>query len=141
LTAEPVAAATARPRDLVRIATAGSVDDGKSTLIGRLLHDSRAIADDQLAALERATRRRGADGLDLAPGAIRSPCGECTRRRGLVVLRVVTRRTERRRALSGWWLDATTALRQRDEPARPVPTPETAARRQAIRSGRGRERR
>jgi sulfate adenylyltransferase large subunit len=66
LTADALAAATARPRDLVRIATAGSVDDGKSTLIGRLLHDSRAIADDQLAALERATRRRGADGLDLA---------------------------------------------------------------------------
>jgi sulfate adenylyltransferase large subunit len=53
-------------RDLLRLATAGSVDDGKSTLIGRLLHDSRAIADDQLAAIEQASRRRGGDGLDLA---------------------------------------------------------------------------
>jgi sulfate adenylyltransferase subunit 1 len=53
-------------RDLLRLATAGSVDDGKSTLIGRLLHDARAIADDQLAAIEQASRRRGGDALDLA---------------------------------------------------------------------------
>jgi bifunctional enzyme CysN/CysC len=52
--------------DLLRFSTAGSVDDGKSTLIGRLLHDSKGIFDDQLVALERATRRRGGDGLDLA---------------------------------------------------------------------------
>jgi bifunctional enzyme CysN/CysC len=52
--------------DLLRFSTAGSVDDGKSTLIGRLLHDSRGIFEDQLAALEQATRRRGGDGLDLA---------------------------------------------------------------------------
>jgi sulfate adenylyltransferase large subunit len=52
--------------DLLRFATAGSVDDGKSTLIGRLLHDSKGIFEDQLAALERATRRRGGSGLDLA---------------------------------------------------------------------------
>jgi bifunctional enzyme CysN/CysC len=52
--------------DLLRFSTAGSVDDGKSTLIGRLLHDSKGIFDDQLAALEQATRRRGGDGLDLA---------------------------------------------------------------------------
>ena len=56
----------APPRDLLRLATAGSVDDGKSTLIGRLLHDSRAIADDQLAAIEQASRRRGGDSIDLA---------------------------------------------------------------------------
>jgi sulfate adenylyltransferase large subunit len=56
----------APPRDLLRLATAGSVDDGKSTLIGRLLHDSRAIADDQLAAIERASRRRGSESIDLA---------------------------------------------------------------------------
>jgi len=47
-------------------ATAGSVDDGKSTLIGRLLHDAHALQDDQLAALERASARRGASGLDLS---------------------------------------------------------------------------
>jgi bifunctional enzyme CysN/CysC len=52
--------------DLLRFSTAGSVDDGKSTLIGRLLHDSKSIFEDQLVALERATRRRGGDGLDLA---------------------------------------------------------------------------
>jgi bifunctional enzyme CysN/CysC len=52
--------------DLLRFSTAGSVDDGKSTLIGRLLHDSKSIFEDQLVALEHATRRRGGDGLDLA---------------------------------------------------------------------------
>jgi sulfate adenylyltransferase subunit 1 len=52
--------------DLLRLSTAGSVDDGKSTLIGRLLHDSKGIFEDQLVALEHATRRRGGDGLDLA---------------------------------------------------------------------------
>ena len=52
--------------DLLRFSTAGSVDDGKSTLIGRLLHDSKGIFEDQLAALEVATRRRGGSGVDLA---------------------------------------------------------------------------
>ncbi|MGH8726090.1 MAG: sulfate adenylyltransferase subunit 1, partial [Burkholderiales bacterium] len=46
--------------------TAGSVDDGKSTLIGRLLYDSRAIQEDQLAAVERASARRGAPAIDLS---------------------------------------------------------------------------
>ena len=50
----------------LRFATAGSVDDGKSTLIGRLLYDSRAIQEDQLAAVERASQRRGAGDLDLS---------------------------------------------------------------------------
>jgi sulfate adenylyltransferase subunit 1 len=50
----------------LRFATAGSVDDGKSTLIGRLLYDARAIQEDQLAAVERASLRRGAAGLDLS---------------------------------------------------------------------------
>jgi sulfate adenylyltransferase subunit 1 len=52
--------------ELVRFITAGSVDDGKSTLIGRLLHDSKSIFEDQLAAVERMTRRRGVDGMDLS---------------------------------------------------------------------------
>ena len=43
----------------LRFATAGSVDDGKSTLIGRLLYDARAVQEDQLAAVERASLRRG----------------------------------------------------------------------------------
>ena len=52
--------------DLVRFATAGSVDDGKSTLIGRLLHDSQSLFIDQLAAVERVSRDRGDDYTDLA---------------------------------------------------------------------------
>ncbi len=51
---------------VLRLVTAGSVDDGKSTLIGRLLHDCRAILEDQLAAVARASRRRGDDALDLS---------------------------------------------------------------------------
>jgi sulfate adenylyltransferase subunit 1 len=50
----------------LRFATAGSVDDGKSTLIGRLLYDSRAVQEDQLAAVERASQRRGAAQIDLS---------------------------------------------------------------------------
>ena len=52
--------------DLLRFSTAGSVDDGKSTLIGRLLYDSKGIFEDQLAAIERTSRRRGAAAVDLA---------------------------------------------------------------------------
>ncbi len=52
--------------ELLRFITCGSVDDGKSTLIGRLLHDSKSIFEDQLAAVERSTRRRGIDGVDLS---------------------------------------------------------------------------
>ena len=50
----------------LRFATAGSVDDGKSTLIGRLLYDARAVQEDQLAAVERASVRRGGPQLDLS---------------------------------------------------------------------------
>ncbi len=52
--------------DMLRFATAGSVDDGKSTLIGRLLYDSKTIFEDQLEAVERTSRDRGADYTDLA---------------------------------------------------------------------------
>ncbi|MBI2709003.1 MAG: 50S ribosome-binding GTPase [Actinobacteria bacterium] len=52
--------------ELLRLATAGSVDDGKSTLIGRLLYDSKAIFEDQLDAVERASERMGADYTNLA---------------------------------------------------------------------------
>ncbi len=52
--------------ELVRLATAGSVDDGKSTLIGRLLFDTKQIFQDQLEAIEEASRRRGSDYVDLA---------------------------------------------------------------------------
>ena len=52
--------------DLLRFTTAGSVDDGKSTLIGRLLYDSKAIFQDQLEAVQRASQRRGEDNINLA---------------------------------------------------------------------------
>jgi sulfate adenylyltransferase subunit 1 len=52
--------------DLLRITTAGSVDDGKSTLIGRLLYDSKSIFEDQLDALEASSRNRGEAALNLA---------------------------------------------------------------------------
>ena len=55
-----------RHMDILRLATAGSVDDGKSTLIGRLLYDSKAIFEDQLAAVERTSRERGEDFTNLA---------------------------------------------------------------------------
>src|SRR5579884_3715058 len=55
-----------RPTELLRIATAGSVDDGKSTLIGRLLHDSKAIFDDQLEHVVQTSARRGDGFLNLA---------------------------------------------------------------------------
>jgi sulfate adenylyltransferase subunit 1 len=52
--------------DWMRFATAGSVDDGKSTLIGRLLLETRQILDDQMAAIRESSRRRGIDYDDLA---------------------------------------------------------------------------
>ena len=55
-----------RPADLLRFATAGSVDDGKSTLIGRLLYDSKQVLADQLAHVEEVSERRGDGVLDLS---------------------------------------------------------------------------
>ena len=52
--------------ELVRLATTGSVDDGKSTLVGRLLYDSKQIFQDQLEAIEAASKKRGTDYVDLA---------------------------------------------------------------------------
>jgi bifunctional enzyme CysN/CysC len=57
---------TERPADLLRFATAGSVDDGKSTLIGRLLYDSKQVLADQLEHVEQTSRRMGHDFLDLS---------------------------------------------------------------------------
>jgi sulfate adenylyltransferase subunit 1 len=54
------------PGELLRVVTAGSVDDGKSTLVGRLLHDAKAVLADQLTAIEAASERRGYVGTDLA---------------------------------------------------------------------------
>ncbi len=52
--------------DLLRFTTAGSVDDGKSTLIGRLLYDSKSIFEDQLEAIEQSSRQRGDENVNLA---------------------------------------------------------------------------
>ncbi|KUJ48230.1 MULTISPECIES: sulfate adenylyltransferase subunit CysN [Micromonospora] len=60
------AAAEARPMDLLRFATAGSVDDGKSTLIGRLLYDTKSLFTDQLAAVEAVSAARGDEYTNLA---------------------------------------------------------------------------
>ena len=51
---------------LLRFTTAGSVDDGKSTLIGRLLYDSKSIFEDQLEAIQNTSKKKGHNGLDLA---------------------------------------------------------------------------
>ncbi len=55
-----------RQTSLLRFATAGSVDDGKSTLVGRLLYDTKSILADAYEAVERVTRERGGAGVDLA---------------------------------------------------------------------------
>ncbi len=52
--------------DLLRLAAVGSVDDGKSTLIGRLLHDTKQLFDDQLAAVAQASARQGTHAVDLS---------------------------------------------------------------------------
>jgi sulfate adenylyltransferase subunit 1 len=52
--------------ELLRFTTAGSVDDGKSTLIGRLLYDSKSIFEDQMEAIEESSKRRGEEGVNLA---------------------------------------------------------------------------
>ncbi len=57
---------TERPAELLRFATAGSVDDGKSTLIGRLLYDSKQVLADQLEHVEQTSRRMGHDFVDLS---------------------------------------------------------------------------
>jgi sulfate adenylyltransferase large subunit len=61
-----MARTSTRTSELLRIATAGSVDDGKSTLIGRLLHDSKSLMEDQLAHVAETSERRGDGYLNLA---------------------------------------------------------------------------
>jgi sulfate adenylyltransferase subunit 1 len=53
-------------RKLIKIATAGSVDDGKSTLIGRLLYDTKSLTTDKIEAIERSSKQRGYDYLDFS---------------------------------------------------------------------------
>ena len=61
-----MATTTTDHNGLLRFTTAGSVDDGKSTLIGRLLYDSKSIFEDQLEAVESASSQKGIDGTDLS---------------------------------------------------------------------------
>lgn len=55
-----------KEKNLLKFVTTGSVDDGKSTLIGRLLYETKSIFEDQYAAVERTSKKRGTDGVDLA---------------------------------------------------------------------------
>jgi len=64
--ADVFARLTERPTDLLRFATAGSVDDGKSTLIGRLLYDSKQVLADQLAHVEQTSKQMGHEFVDLS---------------------------------------------------------------------------
>jgi sulfate adenylyltransferase subunit 1 len=64
--ADPVAAEPRHPRDLLRFATAGSVDDGKSTLVGRLLYDTKSVLADQIEAVQRASVDKGLATPDLS---------------------------------------------------------------------------
>ncbi len=57
---------TKKTRQLLRFTTAGSVDDGKSTLIGRLLYDSKSIFQDQLNAIEKTSKNKGLEHIDLS---------------------------------------------------------------------------
>jgi sulfate adenylyltransferase subunit 1 len=57
---------TSNQNSLLRFTTAGSVDDGKSTLIGRLLYDSKSIFEDQLEAVENSSRKKGLENADLS---------------------------------------------------------------------------
>ncbi|MEJ4098805.1 GTP-binding protein [Corynebacterium mastitidis] len=62
----PDVVGTLARRQTLRLCTAGSVDDGKSTFVGRLLHDTKSVLADQLAAVERTSADRGFEGLDLS---------------------------------------------------------------------------
>ncbi len=59
---KPIKSLQLSQRPALRVLTCGSVDDGKSTLIGRLLYENNLIFDDQLAALERDSKKHGTDG-------------------------------------------------------------------------------
>ncbi len=63
---EAIAADPHHPRDLLRFATAGSVDDGKSTLVGRLLYDTKSVLADQIEAVQRASVDKGLATPDLS---------------------------------------------------------------------------
>jgi len=62
----PIASDLLADRATLRLCTAGSVDDGKSTFVGRLLHDTKSVLADQMASVERTSADRGFEGLDLS---------------------------------------------------------------------------
>src|SRR3981081_2143880 len=66
----PLTATSASDASPLRFLTCGSVDDGKSTLIGRLLYDTKLIMEDQLVALQRDTRKHGTTRDDMALGLL-----------------------------------------------------------------------
>ena len=66
MSTDTITAVTTGTGTLLRLATAGSVDDGKSTLVGRLLHDSKSVLADQLDAVERVSKEKGLGIVDLA---------------------------------------------------------------------------
>lgn len=66
ITTEPFDSSSYMSMDLLRFTTAGSVDDGKSTLIGRLLYDSKSIFEDQMEAVRASSERRGDENINLA---------------------------------------------------------------------------
>ena len=78
------AEAPAQAPSLLRLATAGSVDDGKSTLVGRLLHDTKSVLADQLAAVQAASRRRGWTG-ELADLALLTDGLRAEREQGITI--------------------------------------------------------
>ena len=73
----PLERAGGEAMQVLKIATAGSVDDGKSTLIGRLLYDTKSLTDDKLEAIEKTSKQKGYDYLDflLATDGVQPPTG------------------------------------------------------------------
>ena len=77
-------------RETLRLCTAGSVDDGKSTFVGRLLYDTKSVLADQVESMERSSADRGFDGMDLSllVDGLRADVEEENRERRVVRRRV-----------------------------------------------------
>src|SRR6202041_1950650 len=72
-------------KELLRFLTCGSVDDGKSTLIGRLLHDTKMIYEDQLAAVKRDSEKVGTTGAGEIDLALLTDCLKAEREQGITI--------------------------------------------------------
>ena len=110
-------------KGLLRFLTCGSVDDGKSTLIGRLLYDTKLILEDQLVALERDSRKHGTTGDDIDLALLVDGL-EAEREQGITI-DVAYRffATPRRVVHRGRHARATSSTRATWPPAPPTPTP------------------